>query len=219
MKLGKHLLSYNGGGKSKFAKFPCRYGPQRTGVIICGTYKGCYISCFVCFCYSRALFSPSLLPKYRGWAKTRCVNDSSDVLRDPWPLNSGQLWSGPRWLRPLLTPERRSRQCPLCPSFHPQVWNDTPVYVSHSHLCRGLRHSSNFLPWNCVETNHSQTEQVDCAHGSGPGGPAATLLHAPSLSSCCIPGRASSSPPLLQSDSLSLVDLAISRSRAELSLS
>lgn len=157
MKLGKHLLSYdvekNEDRKSKSSKFPYRYRPQHTGIIICGTYLRYYISCSVYFFYSCALFAPSLLPKYRDCAKTRRINNSSDVLHNPWPLHSGQLWSISHWLGPLLTPERRSHPCPLCLSFLTQVWNDIPLYVSHSHLCLRLRHSSNFLPWNCVETN------------------------------------------------------------------
>lgn len=218
MKLGKHWLSYNmeknEDRKSKFPKFPFGYRPQHTGVIICGTYKWCYISCSVYFFYSRALFSPSLLPKHRDCAKTRRINGSSDVLHNPWPSHSGQLWSIPRWLGPLLTPERRSRQRPLCPSVHTRVWNDIPLYVSHSHLCLRVRHSSNFLPWNQLQSNREgRLRPWQWPRGADADLTPCTRYWAAAVFQEELPC------PLLQPDSLSLADVATSLSRAESSLS
>ena len=82
--------------------------------------------------------------------KNRCVKLMSCIINDLWNLGSSGTF---RICWALCWPPEGYLTGVLCPSFHAQALSDSPLHISHSHLCLRLRHSSNFLPRNQVQSH------------------------------------------------------------------
>lgn len=114
--------------------------------------------------------SLSFLPKCRDCVKTRCVNDSSAVLRNNdlcfLELSTFAGASADSWK--TVTPVSSAHSLQLEPSVS--------LHTSHGHLCRRLRHGAHLLPRSMWKPTTGVEKRVDSLHIGGPQGPAVTLL-------------------------------------------